>query len=90
MSRKQEEITVKTTISKKVAAGSKKVNSGNRAVFDSVDELAEYLGLSRQNTYKGLGDGTIPGIRLGKRFIVPRAAIQKWLENAGSDLRSAA
>jgi excisionase family DNA binding protein len=52
-------------------------------VFPSVDALAEYIGLSRHSTYVGLRDGSIPSIRLGKRFIIPRAAIEEWLKTAG-------
>ena len=55
-----------------------------RAPYESVDELAAELGLNRAGTYKGLRDGTIPSIRLGKRFVIPKAAISKWLESAGS------
>jgi len=60
-----------------------KTEARNRPTFDSVDELAVELGLNRAGTYKGLRDGTIPSIRLGKRFIIPRAAIQEWLRTAG-------
>ena len=53
-------------------------------VYNSVDELAEHLGLSRSRTYDGLRSGQIPSIRLGKRFIVPIVAIATWLANAGN------
>jgi len=52
-------------------------------VFGSVEELAAYLGISRKKTYDGLNDGSIPAIRLEKRFVIPRSAIERWLENAG-------
>jgi excisionase family DNA binding protein len=48
------------------------------------EELATKLNVSRQTVYKGLRAGTIPAIRLGKRFVIPRAAIEKWLENGGA------
>jgi len=50
-------------------------------VYRSVDELATVLGISRQSTYLGLRAGAIPSIRLGKRFILPKAAIQEWMSN---------
>ncbi len=53
------------------------------AVFQSVESLATYLGVSRQVAYAGLRTGTIPSIRLGKRYIIPRAAIHDWLRRAG-------
>ncbi len=51
--------------------------------YPSVDALADELGISRKSTYDGLRRGDIPSIRLGKRFILPRAAIQEWLRTAG-------
>jgi len=56
------------------------------ATYDSVDELAAELRISRQSAYKALRNGAIPSIRLGKRFIIPRAAIAEWLKNAGGRL----
>lgn len=47
------------------------------------DELAGMLGVSRQGVYVGLRAGNIPSIRLGKRFVIPRAAIEQWLQTAG-------
>lgn len=55
----------------------------DKSVYPSVDALAEDLGISRQSAYAGLRDGTIPSIRLGKRFVIPRAAIAEWLKTAG-------
>jgi excisionase family DNA binding protein len=54
------------------------------AIFPSIDALAQELGVGRTAVYKGLRDGTIPAIKLGKRFVLPRAAIMKWLESAGA------
>lgn len=53
------------------------------AVYKSVEELAKELGISRQAAYRELNQGLIPSIRIGKRFIIPRAAIQEWLKTAG-------
>lgn len=55
----------------------------NGAVYRSVESLASEIGLSRASTYTGLNNGTIPSIRIGKRFVLPKAAISKWLESAG-------
>lgn len=49
----------------------------------SPDDLAEKLAVGRQAVYKGLRNGTIPSIRLGKRFVIPRTAIEEWLKTAG-------
>jgi len=53
------------------------------SIYGSVDELANELGISRQSAYAGLRQGKIPSIRLGKRFIIPRAAIAEWLRRPG-------
>jgi excisionase family DNA binding protein len=53
-------------------------------VFRTVEELAEALGISRHGAYVGLRNGTIPSIRMGKRYVVPREAIREWLRTAGS------
>ncbi len=63
-----------------------KKTSQNSTVYRSVDELAEVLGLSRISVYTALRAGEIPSIRLGKRFVLPRAAIQRWLEGAGKPI----
>jgi len=57
-----------------------------RATYASVGELAAELGINRAGTYKALREGTIPAIRLGKRFVIPRAAIQEWLRTAGGNV----
>jgi excisionase family DNA binding protein len=55
----------------------------------SVDELAALLDVSRQLIYEGLRNKTIPSIKLNKRFIIPRAAIDEWLRNAGDSKKAA-
>jgi excisionase family DNA binding protein len=76
-------VPTKSTRPKKRAA------QHNEAVYPSVDSLATALGLSRQSTYVALREGRIPAIRLGKRFIIPRAAISEWLRTAGKQLPAA-
>ena len=55
---------------------------GERLVL-SVREVQEALNLSRSSVYEGIAQGTIPSIRVGKRILVPRAALQRLLEEAG-------
>jgi len=45
----------------------------------SVAETARLLGLSVNTTYAYLADGTIPGRRVGRRWIIPRARLDAWL-----------
>jgi len=59
------------------------ISEERASTYKSVDELARELRLSRQSVYVGLRNGTIPSVRVGKRFILPRAAIGDWLRSAG-------
>ena len=56
------------------------------ATYHSVEDLAEAIGLGRQATYEGLRTGKIPSIRVGKNYVIPRAAIAEWLRTAGGKL----
>ena len=51
----------------------------------SVTETAYLLGLSRNATYQGVQSGAIPSIRVGKRILVPKAALDRMLEGGGTN-----
>jgi excisionase family DNA binding protein len=53
------------------------------STYRSVAELAIDLGLSERSTRSAIRRGEIPHIRVGRRFILPRAAIAEWLRTAG-------
>jgi excisionase family DNA binding protein len=55
-----------------------------KPIYSSVEDLARELGISRQKAYVELRAGRIPSIRLGRRFVIPRAAIAEWLRTAGA------
>jgi excisionase family DNA binding protein len=46
----------------------------------TVPELAAYLSLGLNTTYACLRDGTIPGTRVGRRWIISRKRIAAWLD----------
>lgn len=46
----------------------------------TVDETAVLLRISRGMAYKAVNKGTIPSIRIGKRLLVPVAALNRLLE----------
>ena len=50
----------------------------------SVEETAKVVGIGRNSAYEGVRTGEIPSIRIGKRILVPRIALERILENAGS------
>jgi excisionase family DNA binding protein len=49
----------------------------------TVEETAEYLGLCRNGAYDAVQRGDIPHIRIGRRILVPRAALERMLAEAG-------
>ncbi|MFZ0147019.1 MAG: helix-turn-helix domain-containing protein [Xanthobacteraceae bacterium] len=48
----------------------------------TVDEAAEILRISRSSAYKAVRSGEIPCVRVARRFIIPRAAIERLLAGA--------
>ena len=54
----------------------------------TVEEAAAVLGISRGLAYQAARDGSIPTIRIGRRLLVPRRALEKLLEAPiSSDIR---
>jgi excisionase family DNA binding protein len=49
----------------------------------SVSQTAAYLGISRGLAYQAVADGRLPHLRIGKRILVPKAALERLLEKAG-------
>ena len=54
----------------------------------TVMETAAYLGLSRNSTYEAIRRNEIPHVHIGKRILVPRAALEQLL-GAPAEGRSA-
>ena len=54
------------------------MNTGK--VVLTVAETAQILGLSRNSTYQGISTGEIPHIKIGKRILIPRIALERMLE----------
>ena len=53
------------------------------STYRSVAALAADIGLSERSTRSALRRGEIPHIRVGRRIILPKAAIAEWLRSAG-------
>jgi excisionase family DNA binding protein len=48
----------------------------------SIQEVADLLGIGRSLAYELAQEGTLPGVkRLGRRYVVSRAALDAWLES---------
>ena len=50
----------------------------------TVKEAAEILGLSPNSAYQGIATGEIPYVKVGKRILVPRLALERMLFEAGN------
>lgn len=48
----------------------------------SVDQAAQVLGVSRALAYELVARGEIPSLRLGRRIVVPRRALEVLLAHA--------
>jgi excisionase family DNA binding protein len=47
------------------------------------DDLAQILGIARNSVYAALRNGGIPNVRIGRRFVIPKAAIESWFASIG-------
>ena len=54
-----------------------------RLVYD-VPEAGAMLGLSRNGSYAAAKNGSLPTIKIGKLIRVPKAALHRMLEEAGT------
>jgi excisionase family DNA binding protein len=48
----------------------------------TVSEAARLLRLSRAFTYELVASGELPSVRFGRRIMIPRAAIERILDNS--------
>lgn len=55
----------------------------DRIVF-TVNEARVKLGISRGLMYEAIRQGQIPSIRVGRRILIPRAALERLLEEASA------
>ena len=60
-----------------------------RATLRLWPETGRLLGLGRLATYQGAARGDIPTIRVGRRILVPKFALQRMLENPRTQPASA-
>jgi excisionase family DNA binding protein len=50
----------------------------------TVPEIARLLRIGRTAVYKMLQQGTIPSVRLGRRWIITRHAYESWERSCGT------
>ena len=61
---------------------------GTERLTLTVEEAARELGIGRTSAYTACRTGEIPCLRVGRRLIVPRAALDAKLASAGQALVS--
>lgn len=59
------------------------LNADSRLAY-SVAETATLLGISRAGAYEAVRQGTLPSITIGRRVLVPKAALEQMLANPGA------
>jgi len=57
----------------------------NQVLTLTVGACAQALGISKNNAYALIHEGQIPALRLGRRLMIPRAALMRLLDEAGQD-----
>jgi excisionase family DNA binding protein len=50
----------------------------------NIDEAAKILGISRNTAYDAVKSGQLPTVKIGRRFLVPKAALDRMLESAAT------
>ena len=51
----------------------------------TIDELAEYLKISKSTLYKLVQEGKVPGQKVGRHWRFSRRAIDRWIEREADD-----
>lgn len=53
----------------------------------SIDEAAAMLGISRAHAYELVRRGELPRLRLGRRVVIPKRALEEYVEAATAHIR---
>ena len=57
-------------------------NSGGEVLVYNVSQVAQLLGLSKTATWEAIWRGEIPHLKIGRRVLVPRTALEHLLSQA--------
>jgi excisionase family DNA binding protein len=73
---------IETIISLKHVRGSRMIggNMEEKKSTLSVKEACDMLGISRGSLYQGIHSGEIPSFRVGRRYVIPRAPVERILD----------
>ena len=50
--------------------------------FCSLEELSRVLQISRSTAYRMAAQGSIPSLRVGRRVIVPKEHLVRWIDSS--------
>ena len=51
----------------------------------TIDEISEYLRISKSTAYKLVREGQIPSQKVGRHWRFRKEAIDRWLDQRGAD-----
>jgi excisionase family DNA binding protein len=52
----------------------------------TVEQVAKRLGIGRPAVYAMLDQGILPGVRLGRRWLITRYAYEAWERTCGAEI----
>ena len=61
--------------------------TGTERLAVSVEEAASLLGISRAFAYELVARSELPALRLGRRIVIPRRAVEAMVEQASAAFR---
>ena len=56
---------------------------GEKRLTFTVVEAATLLGIGRNSAYEAIKAGILPSVQIGRRILIPRAALDQFLLKAG-------
>ena len=56
---------------------------GEKRLTFTVVEAATLLGIGRNSAYEAIKAGSLPSVQIGRRILIPRAALDEFLLKAG-------
>ena len=62
------------------------VEANEKLCLNIWPECGRLLGLSKNSTYEAARRGEIPTVRIGKRLLVPRKALERLLASNGEEV----
>jgi excisionase family DNA binding protein len=64
------------------------MRAANQSTVLTIDDLSEYLKISKSTLYKLAQEGAMPGQKVGRHWRFHRDAVDKWLRNDESNFKS--